>query len=206
MRSIKLSPIVTGIIGLVIGVVIILVIRFATYSAPEQPHYHANFAVYINGTREPFKGRGYYEETAAEMCSLQQVETSKQRAHMHDNVGDVVHVEDHLVSWGNFMQNLGWGLGNDYLKTNDKMFVNGDAGTLSFILNGQKVDSISDQIIQDKDRLLISYGTSDTTQLQEQYTSVANTAATYDSSKDPASCGGSGRAPVTALQRLQHLF
>lgn len=206
MRSIKVTPIMTGIIGLVIGIAIILVVRFATYSAPEQPHYHANFAVYIDGTREPFKGRGYYEETAAEMCSLQQVETPKQRAHMHDNVGDVVHVEDHLVTWGNFMQNLGWGLGNDYLKTKDTMHVNGDTGKLSFILNGQKVDSISDQIIQDKDKLLISYGTADSAQLQEQYKSVTNTAVTYDNSKDPASCGGSGRAPVTALQRLQHLF
>lgn len=206
MRSFKFTPIAAGCIGIFLGVVVVLVIRFVTYTAPPQPHYHANFSVYINGAREQFKGLGYYEETAAEMCSLQFVETPKQRAHMHDNVGDVVHVEDKLVTWGNFMQNLGWGLGSDYLKTKDTVLVNGDAGKLSFILNGQKLDSVSDLVIQDKDRLLISYGATDTPLLQEQYKSVASTAATYDNSKDPASCGGSGRAPVTVLQRLQHLL
>jgi hypothetical protein len=205
MKSLKITPIMTGIIGLVLGVIVILVIRFATYTTPAHPHYHANFAVYVDGAREQFKGLGYYEETAAEMCSLSPVDTAKERAHMHDNVSDVVHVEDHLVTWGNFMQNLGWGLGSDYIKTKDTMLVNGDAGKLSFILNGQKVDSISDQIIQDKDKLLISYGTADSALLQQQYTSVPSTAATYDASKDPASCGA-GRTQVTVLDRLQHLF
>ena len=38
-------------IGAVIGALIILGVRFASYR-PERTHYHANFAVYINGQRE----------------------------------------------------------------------------------------------------------------------------------------------------------
>lgn len=195
----------SSIISLVVSAAIVLGIRFATYQPPALVHYHANFAVYVNGTRELFKGRGYYEETAAETCSLQPVETAQERAHMHSNVPDVVHVEDHLVTWGNFMQNIGWGLGNDYLKTKDGVLVNGDTGKLSFIVNGQPIESVSDQIIQDKDTLLISYGNADSSVLQQQYKTVASTAATYDASKDPASCGA-GHSEVTALERLQHLF
>lgn len=204
-KLLKNKLLLSGIVGLFVGAIIILGIRFATYTTPPLVHYHANFAVYVNGVREPFKGLGYYEETAAETCTLKPVDTAKERAHMHDKVSDVVHVEDHLVTWGNFMQNIGWGLGNDYLKTKDTMLVNGDAGTLRFILNGQPVDSLSDQIIQDKDTVLISYGTADTAALQKQYQTIAHTADTYDSSKDPASCGA-GHSDVTVLQRLQNLF
>jgi hypothetical protein len=194
-----------GVAGLIVGAAIILGIRFATYKMPPLVHYHANFAVYVNGIREPFKGLGYYEETAAETCTLKPVDTAKERAHMHDKVSDVVHIEDHLVTWGNFLQNLGWGLGNDYLKTKDTVLINGEAGKLSFILNGQPVDSLSDHIIQDKDKVLISYGSADSAALQEQYKTIASTAATYDASKDPASCGA-GHSDVTVLERLQHLF
>jgi hypothetical protein len=85
-------------------------------------HYHANFAVYINGQQEQFKGMKYYEETAAQTCTLEKIDDPAERAHMHDNVNNVVHVEDHLVTWGNFFQNLGWGLGDDYLKTADNVY------------------------------------------------------------------------------------
>jgi hypothetical protein len=204
-KLLKNKLLLSGVVGLLLGAAIILGVRFVTYKMPAIVHYHANFAVYVNGVREPFKGLGYYEETAAKACMLTPVDTPKERAHMHDNVSDVVHVEDHLVTWGNFMQNLGWGLGDDYLKTKDTMLVNNDTSTLSFILNGQQVESISDQIIQDKDRLLISYGSANSLTLQAQYKTIARTAGTYDSAKDPASCSA-GHSEVTTLERLQHLF
>jgi hypothetical protein len=204
-KHLKNKLLLSAVVGLLLGVVIILGIRFVTYKMPAVVHYHANFAIYVNGVREPFKGFGYYEETAAKACMLTPVDTPKERAHMHDNVSDVVHVEDHLVTWGNLMQNLGWGLGNDYLRTKDTMLVNNDTSKLSFILNGQPVESISDQIIQDKDRLLISYGTADSSALQGQYKTISTSAATYDSTKDPASCSA-GHNEVTTLERLQHLF
>jgi hypothetical protein len=204
-KLLKNKLLLSGVIGILVGAAIILGIRFVTYTVPAVVHYHANFAVYVNGIREPFKGTGYYEETAAMMCSLKPVDTPKVRAHMHDNVSDVVHVEDHLVTWSDFMQNLGWGLGNDYLKTKDAVLVTSDTTKLSFVLNGQPLESITDLTIKDKDTLLISYGTADSSTLQQQYQTIAHTAETYDNSKDPASCGA-GHSDVTILQRLQHLF
>jgi len=49
-------------IGLVLGSAVLLGIRFFTYK-PDTIHYHANFALYINGQQEQFKGPQYYEET-----------------------------------------------------------------------------------------------------------------------------------------------
>lgn len=193
-----------GIVGIAVGAIAVVGARFATYEPVAPVHYHANFAVYVNGVREPFTGMQYYEETAAEMCTLKPVDSPKERAHMHDTINSVVHVEDHLVTWGNFMQNLDWGLGDDYLKVlGGAIYTSGDQGMLSFVLNGKKVSSVADRIIQDKDRLLISYG--DGTQLQQQFKAVPSTAAKYDNSKDPASCG-TGHSGVTAADRMHHLF
>jgi len=192
-------------VGVILGALVILGIRFVTYAVPPQVHYHANFAVYINGVRQEFKGFQYYEETAAETCTLHPVDSPKERAHMHDNVNSVVHVEDHLVTWGNFMQNLGWGMGADYIKTGDAMYTNGEQGKLSFILNGKPVEGVAGQIIQDKDKLLISYGTDSSTRLQQEYKTVPATAIKYDTSKDPASCGA-GHGGMAASERMRHLL
>src|SRR3989344_5111964 len=158
----KLSTIIKsgwfiGGAAFILGAATILAIRFITYS-PEEVHYHANFAVYLNGQREQFKDMRYYEETAASSCSIEEKETPLERAHMHGNVNDVVHVEDHLVTWGNFFQNIDWGIGDNYLKTADKIYAVDDQNKLTFMLNGNKVNSVAGLIIKDEDKLLVSYG------------------------------------------------
>lgn len=190
-------------VGLVIGALIILGIRFTTYKPEEPVHYHANFAVFVDGEREQFKGMQYYEETEASSCSLEHVESPAERAHMHSNVNDVVHVEDHLVTWGHFMQNLHFDMGDDFLKTPDKVYTNGDQGKMSFMLNGQKVDSVEDKIIQDKDKLLVSFGNETEDQLQQQYNTIPDTATQYDTAQDPASCSGN---KMQKNDRMRHLF
>lgn len=205
----KIVPVVTNTwfllgAGVLLGSAIILGIRFFTYQ-PETVHYHANFAVYVNGRQEQFKGAQYYEETAVQLCALEKVDDPAERAHMHDNVNSVVHVEDHLVTWGQFFQNLDWGLGDDYLKTADKVLVADAQHTLTFILNNKKVDSIAGRIINDQDKLLVSFGSETDNQLQQQFDTIQNKAKQYDNQQDPASCSGS-HVNVSAAERLQHLF
>src|ERR1039458_1536092 len=118
---------------LVLGAAIILGIRFATYK-PESVHYHANFALYINGQREQFKGAQYYTET--EMCSANAAMTPVGRAHMHDNVNNVVHVEDHAVTWGQFFTNIGWTLGATTIITPDgTIYAEHDQNKLHIVIN-----------------------------------------------------------------------
>lgn len=192
--------------GLVLGALIILAIRFVSYK-PVQVHYHANFAVYINGQREQFKGSQYYQEVA--ICSSTNgITTPQQRAHMHDGINSIVHVHDHAVTWGQFFQNIGWYVGPDFIETADgQLYQNNGASVLHIWINGQDytgLTPITNMVIKDQSRLLVSYGDISDGQLQQEYKSVPSTAKHYDESQDPASCSGTEK--ITFSDRLHHLF
>lgn len=192
--------------GLLIGVLIILAIRFFTY-APTQVHYHANFAVYINGKQEEFKAATYYQpETAC--TSTNDIVRPEQRAHMHDNINSVVHVHDHATSWGQFFENLGWYVGPDFIRTaNGTMYTENGNNLLHVIIDNQDytdLTPITNMVIQDKSRVLISYGDISDSQLKQEFEKIPSTAAKNDSDKDPSSC--SGNEPTTTSIRLHHLF
>jgi hypothetical protein len=75
---------------------------------------------------------------------------------------------------------------------------------ITFLLNGQKVDSAMRNIIGDEDRLLIDFGNTSDQQLQKEYKSIAATAHKYDITADPASCSGDKK--TTFGDRFKHLF
>ena len=189
--------------GAVVGVLELLVIRFATYNPPTV-HYHANFAVYINGQREAFKSPQYYQEVS--ICSLHG-STPEARVHMHDNINNVVHVHDQAVTWGDFFQNLGWGIGQNYLATPTQVYTANGSDQLNIVLNGHNLTGLTnlgDTVIKDKDQLLVSFGTISDSQLQQEFKSVGNSAARYDTQKDTSACSGSEGPTISG--RLHHLF
>jgi hypothetical protein len=189
----------------VLGVAIILGIRFFTYSV-DSVHYHANFALYINGHREEFKGIGYYTEV--EMCTLNTTMVPSERAHMHDNVNDVVHVEDHAVTWGQFFSNLGWIMGpTSIISPGGAVYAKNGNNKLHIMLNNQDYTDfggLQNTVIKDKDKLLVSFGDESDGMLKQQYDSIPATAQKYDMAKDPASC--SGNHGTTTNDRLKHLL
>lgn len=198
-----------GAAGFIVGIILILGIRFVTYSTPKSIHYHANFAVYINGQREQFKALNYYEEEAAASCSTSTAAATENspmsRVHMHDNVNDVVHVEDSRVSWGNFFTVLGWNIGNGYVATRDAVYQASDQDKITYILNGKKVDNITNTIIGDQNKLLVNYGSQTADEINQEYKGIKNDALKADQSKDPASCG-SHESSVTFKDRIKHMF
>lgn len=192
--------------GLLLGALIILVIRFATYSV-HTTHYHANFAVYIHAVREEFEGPQYYEEVAA--CTANGPIQPAQRAHMHDSINSVIHVHDDGVTWQQFFNNIGWTLGPNFIQ-DDKgnLYLEKGDDKLNIVLNGQNltdITSIANQTIKDRDRLLVSFGAIDSKHLQAEYASVPSTAKHYDETPDPASCSGQMNK-VTVSDRFKHLF
>jgi hypothetical protein len=195
------------VIGLLVGVLVILAIRFATYAGPKQTHYHANFAVYINGQREQFKGPQYYQEIAA--CTVHGPIQPAQRAHMHDGINSVIHVHDDGVTWSQFFDNLGWSIGPNFIQNNQQtMYVENGDNKLNIELNGQNLTdltSIANRVIKDRDRMLISFGDISNNTLQTQYNTVPATAKHYDETPDPASCAGQ-MEKVTISDRFHHLF
>lgn len=194
-----------GIACLLLGALVVLGIRFATYQH-DGVHYHANFAVYIDGQREMFKDKMYYQEV--NMCAANEDIVPATRAHMHDYANDVVHVEDHAVTWGQFFSNLGWTLGPDFIQTaHGTMHMAGGDKQLHLMLNGQDytgLGGLSNYVIKDTDKLLVSFGDVSDSDLQKQYDAMPSTAHKYDTLKDPASCAGSHDA--TMRERMQHLL
>lgn len=188
--------------GFLLGLAILVGVRFATLREPDHVHYHANFALYINGKRDEFTGPGFYEEVS--VCSSDNKDDPKARAHLHDNVNHVVHVHDNAVTWSAFFANLGYTLGDDVIQTEKGLYVSGkDGKKLSFVLNGQPVQFIANKVIEDQDVLLISYGKSNQATLKKQFDSVETDADEYDANKDPATCSGPGNGPLTFGERLK---
>jgi hypothetical protein len=130
----------------ILGIVVTLAVRFVTYN-PQKVHYHANFAVYINGQKEEFKNPIYYISVAA-MCSADATNSPTDRAHMHSGVNNVVHVEDRAVTWGMFFQNIGWVVDPRVIRDLDGLFVPIDQNKITFILNGQQVDGAMRLVIK----------------------------------------------------------
>jgi predicted lactoylglutathione lyase len=170
------------VLGIVVGVLGLLTVRFVSYK-PEHVHYHANFAVYLNGVRDEFKGTQYYQEVA--ICSASRgITIPQQRAHMHDNINSVIHVHDHATTWGQFFENLGWTVGPNFVQTDDgTMYASSGDAKLHILLNGQDytdLSPITNVIIKDQARLLISFGAVQESTLQQEFKTVPNTAGHYD--------------------------
>jgi hypothetical protein len=186
-----------------------LILGFARLAAlPPLPvvHHHANWAVWIHGERVDLSHDRYMEDVAACGASDHLQIAPENRVHMHENNQDVVHVHHGGATWGHLMQNIGWGLGADWIITDEGRVFNGsDGGELHFILNGFTVPPANNRVIEAGDRLLISYGTEDYGHLMyDRFTTVADDAESFDATFDPAGC--SGHAEETFRERLRRAF
>lgn len=191
--------------GIAIGVLALAAIRFAFVQPTPPTHYHANFAIFVDGRRLDLSADRYMEELSA--CRVKDTAISPtERVHLHSHNPDVVHVHQSGVTWGDLLANLGLGVGDRYLVTPDGvMLPPGNNSTLKFILNGRAEPSINNKLIRSRDRLLISYGPETEAEVtRSQFPLVASTAERYNQGKDPAGCSG---APVpTFWERVQHVF
>lgn len=98
----------------------ILVISFAVLwksyrSKPEEKiHYHAGFMVYVDGKREDFSDIKYMD---IEPCNAPGHEIKEddqlEKAHLHDNIGDVVHVHRDNAKWKDLFTNIAYKLPDD---------------------------------------------------------------------------------------------
>lgn len=187
------------LVSILFGAVAMIAIRFATYK-PDTVHYHANFALYINGQKDAFDGPGYYEEVQA--CMSDHSNDPKVRVHMHGNVNSAVHVHANGATWGQFFANLGYTIGDNIIETPKGLFVSGqDDNKLTFILNGKPVDTAANRVIGDDDVMLIDYGKDKPDTLQDRHKEIPRTAEKYDQGHDPAGCAGD--KPLTFWERLK---
>ncbi len=192
------------VVGALIGIVLLGAARFAFAPFHEHPHYHANFLVVVDGEPLDLSGDRYMEEVGA--CRVGDDVLPSERVHMHDGVGDVVHVHHDGASWGHFFSVLGFTLGEDHLILDDgRRFFDGEGGRLRFVVDGRALPTLHDQVVRPGDRVLVSWGEEPMEEvLEEQFPQVSSDAPEYDERDDPAGCAGPTR--MTPTERLRRAF
>lgn len=178
----------------------LVAIRFAwSPSGSDRPHYHADFALYVNGVRFDFDKPAYYEEVTA--CSQSERNNPATRAHLHYPDPGIVHVHDQAVTWSHFLANLGIVLADDYLATSTNKYIPDNQKKLRFILNGDPVSFPSAKVIGNEDVLLIDYGDDPDADIQSRYLAIEAGAPAANTENDPYGCFGTGEE-LTTGQRL----
>lgn len=186
-----ISPTLLVGVGALAGVLAFGLIRAAFLPRERPIHYHANFAIFVDGERLDLSGDRYMEDVVSCRADPTRVEP-EDRAHLHGKNPDVVHVHDAAVTWGHFLANLGFGIGDDYLVLDrGGRYMATTEAMLKFVLNGASVRSIRNVVIHSNDRLLISFGAEDVEEaVRTQFPEVGSNAAEFDETSDPASCAG----------------
>jgi hypothetical protein len=198
MKRFTKKQAISLILAALLGAFWLIAIRFVLLEKQEV-HYHANFAVFVDGERLPFDRFTFYEEI--ESCGGPDVNNPKIRAHMHDQVNHVVHVHDNGASWGHFFANLSFTNGDSVFRTDSATYVEDDDTQIRFLLNNNEVDTTANRAIGDEDVLLVSIGNPTDEDLRNQYDQISQDAAIYNEKDDPSSC--SGGKPFTTSERLR---
>lgn len=184
----KLNVINFILIGIVIGILVFGLLRFLTYQPPQHTHFHANWNVWVNGQQKTLADPSFYQEVAS--CNANDEADIKHRAHLHDEVYDVVHVHADGVTWNQFLENINSSAQPGYLRIHTNVFQDNEANKVTYVLNGKQIKSLDGIVIGDQDKLLINYGDDSAEVIQQRYDAIQNKAKATDETKDPAACGG----------------
>ncbi len=85
----------------------LIFIAFFAYNYFTVPHYHAEFQVYIDGEKKDLSTLDYMYFAPCRVYDFGERELEEiDRAHLHDYVGDVVHLHDDGVTWRVLLSNL----------------------------------------------------------------------------------------------------
>lgn len=96
---------------------------YKTLTTPKKVHYHAGFVVFQNDKKLDFSDFKYMRVKPCDDVKGNDTDEDIQaeKAHLHDQVGDVVHVERDGAYWRDLFTNIKYPV--DYSKT--KAYVNG---------------------------------------------------------------------------------
>lgn len=121
----------------------------------EHVHYHAGFKVYIDNVLQDYSGYQYMNYTPCSQHNKKKSPEEEQieKAHLHENVGDVVHTHRSGAVWGD-------------LFTNIKANFPSDKKIVGYI-DGRRVEEIMSTPIEAYTTAIILIGESDATRSAE---------------------------------------
>lgn len=172
------------IIGVIIGLLLaILGVKYLFITQQPEFHIHADFAVFVNGERFDFSQLKYMSE---EPCTLDEKAKNSGKdipltdvLHLHDGDGSVIHAHAPHLTYADFFSTLKMKLTKDAF-TDDSG--KAEAGPITFILNGEKVDDLSKMEISDLDQVLISVGALSPQELAREKSELTSRACVYSGS------------------------
>ena len=154
---------ILGLIGLIVGYASFTFVT-TPVGAPGSPpgagilgdeHEHASVLVRIFGDKFDFAATTY------------QIKSSW--IHFEESDGNTVHRHSSGVTLNYLFESLGIGIDEDcYIFGDGRQFCTNEDYSLKYFINGDSVNSINDYVVQNDDRILISYGGETEVQINQQ--------------------------------------
>lgn len=137
----------------------------------KEAHYHAGFRIYLNNELINYsKPEHMHIEPCGEEDTHEERDNPSDRAHLHDLIGDVVHVHSSAATWGDLLKNLRFNA----------------TEMLIFYLNGVPVENLLDKTIVPYDRMLLMVGVN--SNIPEKLESVPNRAKIEQAEQETEGC------------------
>jgi hypothetical protein len=131
---------------LVVLTAVAIIVLPQTLLKPKPIHIHAGFQVYKDGKQQDFSDFKYMHEAP---CSIDgkpiegaPVDEQMEKAHLHDQVGDVVHVHRNGAKWKDLFMNIKYPIQQDAVA----------------YINGQKVENFLEKDIVSYESVLLFEG------------------------------------------------
>lgn len=123
----------------------------------EETHYHANFAVFIDEKKLDFSHEKYMH---VKPCTgeVNREGHFGDRVHLHDQVGDVAHIHDSGVVWGELIMYLGLEVNQEFIMFENTKYPINKGKELVYYINGRKVNDFQTSEISNNDTLIVIIG------------------------------------------------
>jgi len=132
-------------------------------------HLHSDVKVYINGQAIDFSQRKY--------------QLASSFIHFEEGIGDVIHTHATGLTIGHMFKSLSMDFNNNCIIFESKSYCDENDKKLKFYVNGQPNKEFDNYIIKDLNKILVSYGNENESEIQKQLDSITNLAPRYSSQK-----------------------
>ncbi len=120
---------------------------------PDPNHTHADFAVFVDGEKLDFSDEKYMSNEQKHLS---------QYLHLHDGLGSVIHRHKPGLALGEFLSSLGLTMEKDCMTLDSQQLCNDGKQRWKMVVNGGERSLDPSYVFKDTDKILLTYGASDT--------------------------------------------
>lgn len=159
-KNLRIIMVAVGVgIAVAIAAAIMAYSQVRPYGPVGSAHVHAGFAVMLNGREVDFSQTEY--------------QVQSQLIHVEGGDGTTLHRHATGVPIGEFLRSVNMNIANNCFITDEgTQYCEGGDNRLMFFVNGDEVQDIMGYVLNDNDRILITYGDLTEQQIQEQIDTV----------------------------------